>query len=113
MPSHTKFDNLRSNCNWTWTCQNNSNGESIYGYKVTSRKNGNSIFLPAAGQKAEYGDNNIGSSGYYWSRVLQYSYSDHGSAYMLLFDNDEGESYIQTIGGYRYYGCSIRPVAAK
>ena len=49
MPTNDEFTELRnsSNCTWTWTKQTTSSGSSIYGYKVTCVKNGNSIFLPA------------------------------------------------------------------
>ena len=46
MPTDTEWTELRENCTWTWTTQNLEYGYS-YGYRVTSKKNGNSIFLPA------------------------------------------------------------------
>ena len=44
MPTANEFQELIDNCEWTWTTQG-----VLDGYKVTSKKNGNSIFLPAAG----------------------------------------------------------------
>ena len=44
MPTKAEQDELRNYCTWEWTTLN---GEK--GYKVISKKNGNSIFLPAAG----------------------------------------------------------------
>ena len=41
MPTDAEIEELRENCIWKWTTQNGKNG-----YKVTSKKNGNSIFLP-------------------------------------------------------------------
>ena len=41
---------------------------SLYGYLVTG-PNGNSIFLPAAGQRDGTSLTNAGSSGYYWSSM--------------------------------------------
>lgn len=64
MPTRAEQDELRYNCTWTWTTQNGVNG-----YKVTSKSNGNSIFLPAAG----YYDHSFhegGSSGQYWASSL-------------------------------------------
>lgn len=44
LPTASESQELIDNCTWTWTTQGGKNG-----YKVTSEKNGNSIFLPAAG----------------------------------------------------------------
>ena len=46
MPTDAEMTELRSNCTWTWTSQNGVNGR-----KITSKSNGNSIFLPAAGSR--------------------------------------------------------------
>ncbi len=56
MPSTADFVELLENCNWEFTGS---------GYKVTSKVNGNSIFLPAAGYR--YGEQwyGNGNSGYY------------------------------------------------
>ena len=40
MPTRAEQEELRNNCTWTWTTQN-----AVNGYKVTSKTNGNSIFL--------------------------------------------------------------------
>ena len=65
MPTIDEFTELRNsdNCTWTWTSQTTSSGSSIYGYKVSSVKNGNSIFLPASGCRNNGGLNNHGSIG--------------------------------------------------
>ena len=44
MPTEEESQELIDNCDWEWTTLN-----GVEGSKVTSRKNGNSIFLPAAG----------------------------------------------------------------
>lgn len=100
MPTMAEQDELRNNCTWTWTTQNGVNG-----YKVTSKSNGNSIFLPAAGYRYGSSLGYAGSGGFYWSGSLNadypncacalYFYSDNVSRY-----NDDG----------RYYGFSVRPV---
>ena len=41
MPTDAEWSELLEQCTWTWTTQNGN-----YAYKVTSKKNGNSIFLP-------------------------------------------------------------------
>ena len=101
MPTKAEQDELRntSNCTWTWTTKNGVNG-----YKVTSKKNGNFIFLPAAG--CRYYDilSSAGSGGYYWSSSLYSSLSSN--ACYLYFVSD----YVGWSGFYRYDGRSVRPV---
>lgn len=46
LPSITNIQELIDECNWQW---------EVNGFRVTSKKNGNSIFLP------------VGSEGHYWS----------------------------------------------
>ena len=41
MPMDTELQELMAECVWTWTEQ-----AGVYGFKVTSKKNGNSIFFP-------------------------------------------------------------------
>ena len=80
MPTRAEQDELRDtdNCTWTWTTQN-----GVKGYKVTSKKNGNSIFLPAAGYRDGGSLNIVGSRGDYWSSSLNTGYSD--CAYFVSF----------------------------
>ena len=68
------------NCTWTWTTQNGKNG-----YKVVSKKNGNSIFLPAAGLRYGTSLSYAGSDGYYWSSTPYGSYADY--AFGMYFDS--------------------------
>ena len=99
MPTKAEQDELRNNCTWTWTTQNGVNG-----CKVTSKSNGNSIFLPAAGYRGGSSLKLAGNYAYYWSSSLDSDYPDH--AYPLYF-------YSRIIGGYsdtRYDGNSVRPV---
>ena len=100
MPTDAELTELRENCTWTWTTQN-----GVYGYKVTSKKNGNSIFLPAAGYRDDSSLNIAGSSGNYWSDSL---YSDYPEgAYGLYFRSDLVGRYIDS---GRCCGLSVRPV---
>lgn len=74
MPASEEFEELINNCKWTWVNQNG------FGYIVTSNKNGNSIFLPAAG--LYYNNSSTpsgGLGGYYWSRDIGMNelYFDH------------------------------------
>lgn len=99
MPTRAEQDELRENCTWTWTTQNGVNG-----YKVTSKKNGNSIFLPAAGHRSGSSLYDAGGDGLYWSSSL---YSGSPSrAYDLGFGSDSVDwNYLS-----RYFGFTVRPV---
>lgn len=61
MPTTEERDELRNKCIWKWSSQN-----GVKGYRVTSKANGNSIFLPAAGFRNDGVLKNAGSYGYYW-----------------------------------------------
>ena len=99
MPTKVEQDELRKNCTWAWTTQNGVNG-----YKVTSKTNGNSIFLPAAGYRDGSSVYSVGFYGNYWSGSLYESYPN--GAYCLYFDSGSvGWSYYN-----RYYGLTVRAV---
>ena len=49
LPSINEMIELGEKCKWVYETRKSPSGESIRGYCVTSKKNGNSIFLPAAG----------------------------------------------------------------
>ena len=85
----------------TWTILNGG------GWKITSKSNGNSIFLPAAGCRAGTSLYDAGSYGGYWSRSLTTSSSD--SACSLYIDS----SSISTYSSGRFYGYSVRPVRVR
>ena len=99
MPTRAEQEELQNNCTWTWTTQNGVNG-----YKVTSKSNGNSIFLPAAGYRLDSSLYYAGRYGYYWSSSLS---SDLPcSAYIFYFNS----SYVDGYFHYRYSGLPVRPV---
>ena len=98
MPTKAEQDELRNNCTWIWTTQN-----GVKGYRVTSKSNGKSVFLPAAGCRF---DSSLlaGSYGYYWSSSLDSGYPYR--AYSLDFNS----SSVGWGRNDRYYGQSVRPV---
>ena len=99
MPTLAEQEELTDNCTWTWITQNGVNG-----YKVTSKKNGNSIFLPAAGYRYNSDLSLAGSYGGYWLSSLS-TYGSDG-AYNLLFDSGNvGWNFYD-----RYNGLSVRAV---
>ena len=99
MPTDAELTELLEQCTWTWTTQN-----GIKGYKVTSKSNGNSIFLPAAGYHRGSSLAFAGSDGYYWSSSLLTSYPD--DAWYVCFVS----SNVARSNDYRDYGRSVRPV---
>ncbi|MGN0237321.1 MAG: hypothetical protein ACI4AK_04455 [Lepagella sp.] len=62
LPTEAEFQELVDKCTWTWTMQGGHKG-----YKVTSKINGKSIFLPAAGWMIDTILDAAGESGFYWS----------------------------------------------
>ena len=102
IPIIAQYKELRENCTWEWTTQNGVNG-----YKVTSKVNGNSIFLPAAGS-CYYSDTYIdGNSGFYWLSSLNTHYRD--GAYYLHFD----PSQIDYGSDCCYMWFSVRTIKSK
>ena len=100
MPTEAEFRELLNKCTWTWTTRN-----GVSGYKVTSNKNGNSIFLPAAGHRLETSRGDAGIWGCYWNSTP--SEDDTRGSYILIFNS----GYHDTDWGGRYYGRTVRPVA--
>lgn len=97
MPTNEEIDELVDNCTWTWISQNGVNG-----YKVSSKVNGNSIFLPAAGCSTD-SVYFTGNGGYYWCSSLDTT----GFADYLCIVSD---SVLTNYQFDRYGGLSIRPV---
>ena len=85
MPTLAELKELTntSNCTWTWTTQN-----GVKGYKVTSVKNGNSIFLPAVGYRKLDGLISYDSHGFYWTSSLNTNNTTYKYAYDLDFDEN-------------------------
>ena len=75
MPSREQQNELMEKCSWDWITKN-----GMKGYLVTG-PNGNTIFLPAAGEASC-----LNADGYYWSRTLGPS-SDPSKASCLSFNS--------------------------
>jgi hypothetical protein len=77
MPSLEQLQELREKCSWEWIEKNGTSG-----YLVTG-PNGNTIFLPAAGEASFP---NAEGEGYYWTRTLG-PLSDPSKAFSLSFNS--------------------------
>ena len=99
MPSEEQFSELINSSYTTteWTTQNGVNGQ-----KITSKTNGNSIFLPAAGFRSS--SSHDGSSDY-WSRTLSSDYPIYARG--LVFNSNSISTDYKCS---RYGGLSVRPV---
>ena len=98
MPTTEQQRELYENCSSVWTTQNGVNGRLFTG------SNGNTLFLPAAGDRWYESLYYVGSDGYYWSRTL-YS-SLRGSAYTLDFNSGS----VGWYGDDRRAGVPVRAV---
>ena len=98
IPTEYEFNELINNCSITWT---SSNG--VYGLEFVSKKNGNSIFIPAAGYYYDV-EKDASSFGYYWTSTLDIN--DSTKAKQFAF-NEDGHNLSSST---RYFGQTIRPV---
>ncbi len=102
MPTEGEWEELcnPSNCNWNWTSQSGKSG-----YLVTSNRNGNSIFLPAAGRREDTSFGLAGSDGCYWSSSL--GANGQNLASYIYFNSGNN---VNRHNFHRFYGHSVRPV---
>ena len=62
-PTSTEMQELLNNCTWTWVLRN-----GVKGYLGTSKNNGKTIFLPAAGYRTDAENpNHLGFGASYWT----------------------------------------------
>ena len=97
MPTKEQFDELKKYTTSKWAAINN-----VWGRLFTAN-NGNSIFLPAAGNRSDTSLYDAGSGGYYWSRTL-----DVDNPYYAYILNVPFVSYCGREGGL-----TVRPVYVK
>jgi len=109
LPTIREWCELLNTCSWTWKKVNGING-----IMVTSKINGNSIFLPAAGDRwtkehgvysRDTGVRGAGLYGYYWSSKLPTLEPQY--AWLINFGSDG----VKEICDYRCAGLPIRPVS--
>ena len=92
MPTYAEMQELMDNCTTTWTTQNGVDGRKVTG------KNGNSIFLPAAGCFSGSYLNRAGSNGDYWSSSLDESKPSNACILYFYSDNYNWGSYSRSVG---------------
>ncbi len=104
MPTEDELDELKEQCQWTWTKLNGHTGYKVIG------TNGKSIFLPAAGYASRSSFYAVGLCGDYWST----SDSDFGREYAkyLHFTKEHYNGEFNALGNsVRCIGFSVRPVS--
>ena len=98
-PTNKEIQELLNNCEEEWTSVN-----GVAGCRFTSKRNGNSIFMPATGAKHSSYNDGEGQSGTYWSATS--NPNDSSAVFCLYFRNKK-----TCIGSYsRKNGYPIRPV---
>ena len=99
MPTKEQCMELSNNCTWTWTTLKGVNGQLVTG------PNGNTMFLPAAGDRYNNKVGDLGSYGQFWSRMVHSS--NEYAAFILFLHSNE---LIGHYGNERYLGFSVRAV---
>ena len=104
IPNYEQYQELFRYSTIEWTTVNGLNGR-----KITSRTNGNSILLPAAGYRCDASLNNAGSVGYYWSRTLGSDTGLYPRSWSLIIDDIDEGLWHQVL----FDGQSVRPVTKR
>ena len=102
MPTREEVEEICYNCTWQWTKRGDH-----HGYTVTSKSNGKSIFLPAAGYRYIKSLFDADIDGYYWTntQITSVKYIAH----ILFFENEPSHCWYSTMAN-RNIGLSVRPV---
>ena len=99
MPTEKEWEELLQNTTSKWATQNGVRG------KLFTAKNGETLFLPAAGRHEDELVT-VGSLGFYWSRALDIDIPNY--AWCLCFTPyDDGAESDEQVYYYRYGDCSV------
>ena len=101
MPTYSEMFELKTNCVVTWITKNGINGRLFTG------PNGNSIFLPAAGNRYDNTSGGAGTYGSYWCSNFTTGFPT--GARMLFLDS--GDCVLEN--GYRFVGQQVRAVLVE
>lgn len=103
MPTMEEFNELLNNTTKAWTSDYNDTG--VAGYTFTA--NGQTLFLPAAGDRYNATVERQGSYGYYWSSSLDSVYPN-GAWYLSFLSSN---ARMRSNG--RYHGYAVRAVQSN
>jgi uncharacterized protein (TIGR02145 family) len=101
MPTKEEMEELFRYCPWVWTTKNRVNGIKFTG------TNGNSIFLPAAGNVSDHELFFDGTDGYYWLPLVSTGNAHCG--YSFFFSEHSYDIYNES----RIIGYPVRPVCTR
>lgn len=102
LPTWAECQELRDQCVWEWDSQGGHSGS-----RVTSKINGNSIFLPASGWRFGPLVCLIGRLSCYWGATPDPT-DDHFACYFYSDSSRFGVGWY-----FRHYGYPIRPVCGS
>lgn len=109
MPTYDEYNELITKCTWKLTVQN-----GVDGFVVTSKTNGNSIFLPLAGEKWGENHNSATDVGTCWSSTYSTGTWEGGeSTHYFSFGCNFSWGLYEMVECSRYAGLTIRPVIRK
>lgn len=109
LPTRKEMLELVNNCNWIWTEQSGVNG-----FKITG-PSGNSIFLPAAGNR-QWAKTYLNEAyGYYWTSTPYKGslYGGEKNKFSYVLEIREYQSVKECKADYRIFGNSVRAVRNK
>ena len=98
IPTRKEWEELYKNSTWQWVEQSGING-----YMVTSKINGNTIFIPAGGF-IDSSNDSVNEIGYYWSSTLDTNTPN----YSYCFELRSSKAWYSSRD--RYKGMTIRAV---
>ena len=99
MPGFYEVYELYEDCTWEWSYQNGRGG-----YKVTSKKNGNHIFLPTTGKCSGSAVTYSNTLGYFWKNTIGWMSASADIGYF----NAKEKHYFYVAN--RCWGLPVRPV---
>ena len=99
-PTYNEWVELLSKCTPTKTTRNGVNG------CLFIARNGNSIFLPAAGSYGDEELDHVGDNGSYWSSSINKAYPDGVKGFKFTLSWNDYDIYDLS----REFGLSVRPV---
>ena len=107
MPTVKEFEELLEKCTWEMVPSDYDSwsGDTPGGWKVTSKINGKSIYIPAAGQRTNMSlDKDKGRQAYYWTSERD------PDGELFAFGFGRFKNVPSWISQYVCMGCTVRPV---